>query len=368
MIANFLDYASSIIEKDCVVAPKNNVVYLWLRKPCMVHCKDKKRLNVNTLFYLCFGVLDLLNEVDWESFDNETEIDYIPNYVEELISPQNYNGNMENCYNDRMFLLLTLAEFVRLLGEKETESIAEFIEDGIEKITYTDRFKDKEFLFGKRELMRRSLTEDSIVYLNGDSIHCSPYIKDKSNGLFDYVSDYYYDSNDKFSEHILQQSKPTDDEKAQAQIEQLQTRIEELEKKVAEKDEALAELEKAKENAETCARNPEEKAVPLSPIRIAKGYKQKAMVLLSAMYYAGYFRSEDSQITSRDHFVQTIMLYAFGDPKSGSIRQTIGNYEEYGGDFEAQKNGLFNALKETFEELKTYQNEEKKTKKPIRYR
>ena len=123
-----------------------------------------------------------------------------------------------------MFLLLTLAEFVRLLGEKETESIAEFIEDGIEKITYTDCFKDKEFLFGKRELMRRSLTEDSIVYLNGDSIHCSPYIIDKSNGLFDYVSDYYYDSNDKFSEHILQQSKPTDDEKAKAQIEQLQTR------------------------------------------------------------------------------------------------------------------------------------------------
>lgn len=367
MISNYLDFASSVIEKSSVAAPKDNVVYLWLKKPCMIHCKDKKRLNANTLFYMCFGVLDLLNEVDWESMDNETEIDYIPNYVEELISPQNYNGNMENCYNDRMFLLLTLAEFVRLLGDKETGYVADSIEDGIEKITYTDCYKDKEFLYGKREMMRNSLTEDSIIYQNGDTIYYDPAPKDKSVGLFDYVSD-YYNSDERFSEYILQPSTPTNEEKAQNQIEQLEARIEELEKKIAEKDTALAEMEKAKENAEARTRELEEKAVPLSPIRITKGYKQKTMVMLSAMHYAGYFCSEDSGITSRDHFVQAIMLHAFGDPKSGSIRQTINNYEENGGDFEAQKNGLFNALTETFEELKTYQNEEKKTKKPIRYR
>ena len=61
-----------------------------------------------------------------------------------------------------------------------------------------------------------------------------------------------------------------------------------------------------------------------SEIRIAKGKKTSVLIVLNAMYKAGWFVDENGEeLTNRDVTLNNILKYAFGINKLTAISQTI---------------------------------------------
>lgn len=94
----------------------------------------------------------------------------------------------------------------------------------------------------------------------------------------------------------------------------------------------------------------------MTPIRIAKGCKGKIVVLLSAMYYADYFKSTDNDMTSRDHYLKALLWHGFGFKKEKGLRQAIDNYEESYG-LENLKHDLRTAFKKADVEGEVYDDD-----------
>ena len=128
----------------------------------------------------------------------------------------------------------------------------------------------------------------------------------------------------------------------------LEARVKEVEGLLEEKERELAEMREGVPSAESG-----------TPIRIAKGKKAKTIVLLAAMYYAKFFESTDENLTNRDHFLNAILRYGFGEEEHKSLRQTLDNYEDRFGKMDGLKQDLRQSLDDALEELKSFQNEEK---------
>ena len=102
--------------------------------------------------------------------------------------------------------------------------------------------------------------------------------------------------------------------------------------------------------------------VSMTPIRIAPKSKTKVTVLLSAMYYAGYFKAADPNVKNRDQYVQALLRYGLNEEdETDHIRKLIDNSEcSVHCDLSDCKEELKRALKSALDDLVSAKNEEKR--------
>ncbi|GEM_PF-2457270 len=391
-----LDALRKSIENNVMEDYKENIVYQWLRKPCMAYSQDKYRLTPDGLFYMSFGLLDLLKQYNrYDDCRLQNEIQCIPYDIEEIIDMRNYNGDRDKCFSDRMFVLLALSKLLRLLDNADTDKLSGYLNDGIEEIVDANFLSDDIYPTGKRARMTKALTTDSPIFVQSSKImRKEDFCEAKEEHLIDYI-ERYMQSDRRISTEIttlLHTNKDKGNEKEnpnrgelrsekaviasqKAEAERLEARVKELEVMLEEKEREIAAMREGESLAESG-----------TPIRIAKGMKAKTIVLLAAMFYAKFFESTDKKLTNRDHYLNAILRYGFGEKEQKSLRQTLDNYEDRFGKMDGLKQDLRRAVDDTEEdmsgktdgleqdfrqavdavlnELKSFQNEEKFPAKP----
>lgn len=287
------------IENNVMEDYRDNIVYQWLRKPCMAYIQDKHRLTPEGLFYMSFWLLDLLKQ--YKRYDDcrlQNDIQCIPYDIEEIIDMRNYNGDRDKCFNDRMFVLLALSKLLHMLDSEDTDKLSDYLSDGIEEIVDVHFLSDDIFPTGRRARMTKSLTTDSPIFAQSSRImRKEDFCEAKEDHLIDYIERYMV-SDRRISAEIatlLHTRKDKSNEKEnpyrdgmrsektniashKAEAERLEKRVKELEGRLEEKERELAEMREGVPSAESG-----------TPIRIAKGKKSSLELLLCGFVPCGLF-------------------------------------------------------------------------------
>ncbi len=297
---------NSFIEKH-----QDSLVYQWLMKPCLILSHDPKRLNPDSMYYLSCWTLDLIKP--YKRFDDcrlINEVQCIPHYVANLLAPQNYDGNIEACWEDRMFVLHALSILVESIDYDEYQTLAHYIENGIKEIVPEGVWNKDLSTDPIQARIRRELTQGSAIYTRSEEIYYEEELaKPKEDNLLSTLLRYMV-SPERFSEQIEKAAATTTSEDGTQAA--LQARVEALEKALEEKDKEIAALRE--ENEKT------QKADAICPIQIEGRKKQNVTAVITAMYYAHYFGSTD--LRDKNECVKYVLLHGFGY-KTESVSQMI---------------------------------------------
>lgn len=297
---------NSFIEKH-----QDSLVYQWLKKPCLILSHDPKRLNPDSMYYLSCWTLDLIKP--YKRFDDcrlVNEIQCIPHYVANLLAPQNYDGNIEACWEDRMFVLHALSILVESIDYDEYQTLAHYIENGIKEVVPEKVWNNDLSTDSIQARIRRELTGKSAIYTRSMKIYYEEeFARPKEKNLISTIM-HYLVSPERFSEQIEKAAMPTPHEDGTQAA--LQARVEALEKALEEKDKEIAALREEKEQAEQADKQ--------CPVCIAPTKKGKVVAVLTAMYYAHYFHS--TSLRDKNKCVAYILKHAFGF-ESKDVSQSI---------------------------------------------
>ncbi len=340
-----LDVLSKAVQKGFIQQDyKENIVFRWLKRPCLMYCKNSKVLSQENLFYICFQLLDTLKQCsDLTDCQVQSEIQCIPYEVERLFDQSKYAGNTYQCASDRLLVILTLYRLLYMIDymmdELQVGVLAKYllndtnhiIPEGISTQWYAKRGND----------ITAALTQDSPIYKRSSAIMASTDCCeiDEPN-LIDYIQGYMV-SQQKISEDIAahKENSPTEDcpttqttvhtQESNKELEQLRVQIKTLEESLQKKDEEIAALRKERETSP----KPTE-----GYIQIESKCKSKVAAILSAMFYAHYFHGVEG-ISDRNEVVTHILKYGFNYPTK-SISQLLCPYVRTGGNLEDLKNDL----------------------------
>lgn len=351
------------IENNVMEDYRDNIVYQWLRKPCMAYIQDKHRLTPEGLFYMSFWLLDLLKQ--YKRYDDcrlQNDIQCIPYDIEEIIDMRNYNGDRDKCFNDRMFVLLALSKLLHMLDSEDTDKLSDYLSDGIEEIVDVHFLSDDIFPTGRRARMTKSLTTDSPIFAQSSRImRKEDFCEAKEDHLIDYIERYMV-SDRRISAEIatlLHTRKDKSNEKEnpyrdgmrsektniashKAEAGRLEARVKELEELLEEKERELAEMREGVPSAESG-----------TPIRIADRKKSRLEVLLVGLYYADYFVNDKGVKLGRDETIQEILKHGF-QCESGRISKDISQYMKTG-TITAFKEDLIKDFKAALDDVKKVQ-------------
>ena len=345
---NYIDFSlnvlSNAVQKSFIQQEyKENIVFQWLKRPCLMYCKNSKVLSQENLFYICFQLLDTLKQCDdLTDCQVQSEMQCIPYEVERLFDQSKYAGNNYQCMSDRLLVMLTLYRLLYMIDcmmdELQIGVLAKYllsdtnhiIPEGISTQWYAERGND----------ITAALTQESPIYKRSSAIMASmDCCEIDEPNLIDSIQGYMV-SPQKISEEIAahKENAPTQDcppeqtivqkPENNKEIEQLQTHIKTLEESLQQKDEEIAAL---REEIETYSKPKE------GYIQIESKCKSKVAAILSAMYYAGYFHGVG--LPDRNQAVTHILKYGFHYPTK-SISQLLSQYTYNGGNIENLKNEL----------------------------
>lgn len=354
-----LDALRKSIENNVMEDYKENIVYQWLRKPCMAYSQDKYRLTPDGLFYMSFGLLDLLKQYNrYDDCRLQNEIQCIPYDIEEIIDMRNYNGDRDKCFSDRMFVLLALSKLLRLLDNADTDKLSSYLSDGIEEIVDANFLSDDIYPTGKRARMTKALTTDSPIFVQSSKImRKEDFCEAKEEHLIDYI-ERYMQSDRRISTEIttlLHTNKDKGNEKEnpnrgelrsekagiaslKEEAERLEARVKELEGQLEEKERELAAMREGNGG---------------SMIRIADRKKSGLELLLSGLYYADYFVNDKRVKIGRDETIREILKYGF-HCESGRISKDISQYLSTG-TITAFKDDLIKDFKKALDDVERVQ-------------
>ena len=350
-----------------------DLVYICLKGPCLDKKSWKPIMNPSSLFYACYQGLDILKKYgDWQDPRALQKMKYLPAEIYDELSPRYANGEEDPFHRDVFLVVLTLCELLRLTKDETLSYIADGVYGWITQ--YEDKSSD-----GYRTLLMQ--LENEIV---SEYTHHSPMLimanRMEREGaihhsgevnIISYVRNYLH-SERRISEEIKELLRNNGDRskvKGLAEEGAMQTEAasDGVSKEEAERLEArVKELEgllEAKERELKAMREGESLAESGTPIRIADGKKAKTIVLLGAMFYAKFFESTDENLTNRDHYLNAILRYGFGEKEQKSLRQTLYNYEWRDSKMKGLKQDMRQAFDELLKDLGAFQNEEKVSKK-----
>lgn len=332
-----MDVVSNAVQKSFIQQEyKENIVFQWLKRPCLICGKNSKVLSQESLFYICFRLLDTLKQCDdLTDCQVQSEMQCVPYEIERLI-PESIYDNSYYCASERMFAIFTLHTLLCMLETDEAATLARYLE------------QDTEYLMRKTLLERsyfsiyndvmNTLTKESPIYQRSAQImQSTDYCETDETHLIDYVQKYML-SPQRISEEIANLSALNHSEgdhhigqteKNNKELEQLRAQIKTLEESLQQKDEEIAVL---REEIETFSNKPTE-----GYIQIESKCKSKVAAILSAMYYAGYFHGVE--LPDRNQAVTHILKYGFHYPTK-SISQLLSQYTYNGGNIENLKNEL----------------------------
>lgn len=334
--------ANSILKNVIQQEYKENIVFRWLKRPCLLFKQEQIFLSQESLFYICFQLLDHIKQYeDLADCQLQTDIQCIPFEVEHLFDEDNYQEPLgeHHCTIDRLLVILTLHTLLRMLGGPEADELAKCL---IPDMNYTmpHNFinQNSKIYLSLQRGIQLALTEESPIYKHSIKMmqNSDYYCQTDKMHLIEFIQT-YFESDRLISNEIatlLAKGKPVEDafilpaHDDQAEIEQLQAHIKTLEESLQKKNEEIAAL---REEIETSSKPAE------GYIQIESKCKSKVAAILSAMYYAGYFHGVE--LPDRNQAVTHILKYGFHYPTK-SISQLLSQYTYNGGNIENLKNEL----------------------------
>lgn len=349
-----IDIIRNAVEKNFIKAEYNeNIVYRWLKRPCLLFKQKQNILSQESLFYICFQLLDYLKQ--YEYFDDpqlQTEIQCIPYEIEHLLNESDYSSlDWEYyCTVDRLLVVITLYTLLRLLGIQETDILAQYlVVDMNYKMPGNFVTRENKVYSTLQNNIQAALTNDSPIYKHSTDImhHPEHYSETAEMHLIEFIQT-YFDSDRLISNEIaaqLAKKSPVEDafilpaHDDQAEIEQLQARIKTLEESLQQKDKEIAELRYQQETLQL----PTEDCV-----HIKSKYKSRVAAILSAMYYADYFQGEGN-LTDKNTTITHILKYGFHYPAK-SVSQLLSQYVYNGGNLDMLKTDLQKTIKKQLDD------------------
>lgn len=360
-----IDIIRNAVEKSFIKAEYNeNIIYRWLKRPCLLFKQKQNILSQESLFYICFQLLDYLKQYEYlDDPQLQTEIQCIPYEIEHLLNESDYSplDGEYYCTVDRLLVIITLYTLLRLLGGQETDILAQYLLiDMNYKMPGNFVAQENKVYSTLQNGIQAALTNDSPIYKHSTDImhHPEYYSETDKMHLIEFVQT-YFDSDRLISHEIAAHlAKDTHVEAPlilpahdyQAETEQLQKQIAELQTALQKKDEEIIALQ-AKQQAPV----PDNSAVLLNenkqlkqeleelqeqkqqllqnlqsyahPVHIVKGKKSKAATIFSAMFYANYFQCDNN--LNKNECVAAILQRIFND-SSNSIPQLVSSYLDKG--------------------------------------
>lgn len=348
---NYIDFSMDVvskgIQKNLIQQEyKGNIVFRWLKRPCLMYCRDSKVLSQENLFYICFQFLDTLKQCnDLTDCQVQSEMQCIPYEVERIFDQSKYAGNTYQCMSDRLLVILTLYRLLCMidcmLDEPQVGVLAKYLLNDtnhiIPKDISTQWYKER------GNDITAALTQDSPIYKRSSAIIASTDCCEIDElNLIDYIQGYMV-SPQKISKEIAahKENNPTEDnspttqttvhtQESNKELEQLRAQIKTLEESLQQKDEEIAVL---REEIETFSNKPTE-----GYIQIESKCKTKVAAILSAMFYAHYFHGV-GDISDRNEVVTHILKYGFNYPTK-SVSQLLWQYTYNRGNIENLKDEL----------------------------
>lgn len=382
--------------KQVEEAYEENFVYIWLKGPCLDLRSRRQIINPSSVFYACYQGLDILKKYSRMTDARTSQnMKYLPREIYEELSPKYEDSDVINFCRDEFFVIITLCELLHLTGEGTPQEIAKVMYSWISSTIdrahsdYQDKLShladeiDTEYNY-KSPIMivAKGVERDDSIHHNGEDTIISyvrGYLRSERR-ISEEIKELLRNNGDMSKVKGLAQRDAmpevgTSEGASRENVERLEKRVKKLEGMLEEKEKELAEMREGMSSA-----------ADGTPIRIAKGKKSRTIVLLAAMFYAKFFESTDATLTNRDHFLNAILRYGFGEKEQKSLRQTLDNYEDRFGKMDGLKQDLRRAVDDTEEdmsgktdgleqdfrqavdavlnELKSFQNEEKFPAKP----
>lgn len=357
-----IDIIRNAVEKNLIKAEYNeNIVYRWLKRPCLLFKQKQNILSQESLFYICFQLLDYLKQYEYlDDPQLQTEIQCIPYEIEHLLDESKYSPL--DCTVDRLLVIITLYTLLRLLGEQETDILAQYLlADMNYKMPSNFVTRESKEYSMLQNGIQAALTNESPIYKHSNQIMKSPdYCETNEMHLIEFVQTYF--ASDRLISHEiaahLAKDTPVEDPfilpayDYQAETEQLKKQIDELQTELQKKDEEIIALEESShKKEEEIAALREEIETSAKPtegyIQIESKCKSKVTALLTAMYYAHYFHGVN--LPNKDQAVTHILKYGF-NYSTKSVPQLISTYIRNGGDIDTLKEELQSGIKRQLED------------------
>lgn len=352
---NYIDFSLNVLSKAVQKGfiqqdYKENIVFRWLKRPCLMYCKNSKVLSQENLFYICFQLLDTLKQCsDLTDCQVQSEIQCIPYEVERLFDQHRYADDAYQCASDRLLVMLTLHTLLRMIDLPQVEVLNQYLLNDIACIIPED--VSEQWCSKLYDDILATLTQDSPIYKHSSAIMASAdYCETDETHLVDYIQG-YVESQRQISEEIAahKENSPTKDcpteqtivqkPENNKEIEQLQARIKTLEESLQQKDKEIAELRYQQETLQL----PTEDCV-----HIKSKYKSRVAAILSAMYYADYFQGEGN-LTDKNTTITHILKYGFHYPAK-SVSQLLSQYVYNGGNLDMLKTDLQKTIKKQLDD------------------
>lgn len=296
----------------------DNIVFQWLKLPCLTYCKPNGLLTHEDLFCLSFQFLDFLKQHnDHSDCMLHNELQCIP--YEIARHWDKYTGNQQQWVTETLLAILTLCELLQIVvaEDDEEDTVLYHPEKSLSCNIY------KIFPNCSKEHVSSVITDIDCIFTTKSPIyrHSSKIMlmaddcEAEKPHLIDYILGYMV-SQQRISEEIETAQTATaqpSDNASKKETQELEQLREELKKK---------ELE-IKELKEQTGNTP---AQPIKgSIEIPHGYKERITALLSAMYYAHFFIGKDG-ISNRDDVLTHILKYGF-HYETHSISEMLSQFE-----------------------------------------
>ncbi len=285
---------------------RDDVVYQWLRYPCMKHTADDALMYPEVLYYVCMQVLDLMKRYG-SSCDGRVseQMRTMPYEMrEDFFVPNSSHYAEVGCYSACM-ILTTLS---KLLGYSDDELLQE----------HSQNLRDMSLDFPDVSCWGRNIVVSPYIEVLEKEYSVYSFIsagldnakRRKTNicgsdvNICEYISD-YLSSGRSISEEIehcaLSGEEGSEElseslEGARTKIGELEVRVKELERELEERESAMRTMQKEKDVETIC---------------VANGKKAKLEAVLVGLYYADYFVNDKGMKLSLEKTVPRIMKDGF---------------------------------------------------------
>lgn len=340
---------SKAVEANIEQTYKENIVYQWLKKPCLSMRKNKRLLTPIHLFYISFYVLDMVKRyADWDDCCLKSEIECIPYDIESYLPLEDYCNDDYPCAEDRLFVMVVLYELLRMVDTENPDRLTKYLTEDWCRVIPSDCKDCYSWDSNVREKISTIVKGKSLIYAESSKAMQSPDYGDADKiNLIDYVHSYMC-SKQRISDEIdrLLRGEPYVTEAPGKNVSD-NLDIQELPSTV--ENEEIVRLRQRVKELEALLAKKEDKIADLKdfPIEISSTCKSKIVALLSAMYYAHYFCYKGS--SNREAPLKYILLNGFGyDTKS--ISQTLSSWRKTGGNIDDLKKKLRTTIEEQLED------------------
>ena len=320
-------------------AYEEDLVYIWLKGPCLDKKSWKSVMNPSSLFYACYQELDILKKYGNVQDPRALQkMQYLPTEIYDELNPKYIRGEEDPFHRDVFLVLLTLCELLRLPQDETLNYIADRMYGWITQ--YEDKASD-----GYRTLlmqlendilieythhspmliMANKMEKEGAIHHSGE-VNIISYVRNYLNSerrISDEIKELLRNNGDRSKVQGLAQSDAAQtaavsDGVSKEDVERLEARVKELEGRLEEKERELAEMREGVPSAES-----------RTPIRIADRKKSRLEVLLVGLYYADYFVNDKGVKLGRYETIQEILKHGF-QCESGRISKDISQYIKTG--------------------------------------